>query len=195
MQNRNSISWQKKAILATSMTLLGGSIGYWLAHRSDTSALHRYAFAGDERDIKAVEQLFEDPDNRYLLTTRDWYDVRTMMLNRMSDFSDPATYGDLTIKIAREKDTDAFVGFTAHHPLSFYKSKLLFLAVAPDMRGKGYGRALAQGALDDMKAEGALKAVLDVREENTPARKLYNSLGFKDRSISGGFVRTEIFLD
>lgn len=187
------ISFKKRMMLTGLMIVAGASVGYWLTHRDADSAIKRYVFAGDERDIKAVEALFADPDNRYLLTTRDWYDVRTMMLNKMSDFVDPSTYGDLTINIAREKDTDAFIGFTAHHRLSFYKSKLLFLAIASDMRGKGYGRKMAQMALDDMKADGAMKVVLDVREENDRARSLYKSLGFKERSISGGFVHCEKF--
>jgi len=52
------------------------------------------------------------------------------------------------------------------------------VAVRPECRGKGYGRALVESALDHGLAAGALTALLDVRRSNLAAQRLYLSLGF-----------------
>ena len=52
------------------------------------------------------------------------------------------------------------------------------VAVRPEHRGKGYGRALVQSALGHGRAAGALTALLEVRRSNLAARCLYLSLGF-----------------
>ena len=52
------------------------------------------------------------------------------------------------------------------------------LLVKPDCRGKGYGRALLQTAIE---ANFPKKMILDVYENNTPALNLYLSLGFKEK--------------
>lgn len=51
------------------------------------------------------------------------------------------------------------------------------LLVAPEHRGKGYGRALLQAAIE---AELPKKVQLEVYVNNTPAVNLYRSLGFKE---------------
>jgi len=52
------------------------------------------------------------------------------------------------------------------------------VAVRPVHRGKGYGRALVESALDHGRAAGALTAMLEVRRSNLAAQRLYRSLGF-----------------
>ena len=52
------------------------------------------------------------------------------------------------------------------------------VAVRPDHRGRGYGRALVVSALDHARERGARTALLDVRRSNLPAQRLYFSLGF-----------------
>jgi ribosomal protein S18 acetylase RimI-like enzyme len=192
MQSIKPISSSTKALFLALAIGAGSSLVYLFKSTEPTevkdSAYKRYLFNDDERDIKDVASIYADPTDNYLLHTRPVYDVRAMMSNRASQYDDPSTYGDLTIMIARDKNSGEFIGFTAHQKLSFFKSKLLFLAIAKDARGKGYGRTLAQQAIADMKREGARKVVLDVREENQPARTLYESLGFKAMSSSRGFV-------
>jgi len=55
---------------------------------------------------------------------------------------------------------------------------LLDLAVAPDLRGRGIGRLLAERVLDEARAFGARLVTLEVAEDNVAARRLYASLGF-----------------
>lgn len=192
---KQSRSFYSKFIVVIMVTVAAAASVYYVHHQiasEQTLAYNRYIFAGDERDIHDVERLFADPDDRYLLTTRPEYDVRSMMTYRMSEYDDPSTVGNLTIMIARDKAIGNFIGFTAHHKLSFYRSKLLFLAIDAQARGKGYGRSMIMQALHDMRREGARKVVLDAREENKRARALYESVGFKEQYVSHGFVRYEV---
>ncbi|WP_322797851.1 GNAT family N-acetyltransferase [Thermoflexus sp.] len=52
------------------------------------------------------------------------------------------------------------------------------VAVAPGFRGRGIGRALVSACLEYARAHGARWAALQVRADNTPALRLYRSLGF-----------------
>ena len=54
------------------------------------------------------------------------------------------------------------------------------VAVRPDHRGKGIGRALVESALDHGRASGARTALLEVRRSNASAQRLYVSLGFAE---------------
>ncbi len=53
------------------------------------------------------------------------------------------------------------------------------LAVRPDWRRQGLGRALALDVLAHAKARGCLRATLEVRPSNKVAVALYQSLGFE----------------
>ena len=52
------------------------------------------------------------------------------------------------------------------------------VAVAPEFRGRGIGRALVAACLEYARAHGARWAALQVRADNIPALRLYRSLGF-----------------
>ena len=52
------------------------------------------------------------------------------------------------------------------------------IAVAPGHRGSGHGRALVMALLHWGAAAGAMSAYLQVRAQNAPALRLYESLGF-----------------
>ncbi|WP_193755331.1 GNAT family N-acetyltransferase [Microbacterium testaceum] len=52
------------------------------------------------------------------------------------------------------------------------------LIVAPSVRGEGRGRRLLRLALDHAGARGVSRVQLGVLASNTPARRLYESLGF-----------------
>lgn len=52
------------------------------------------------------------------------------------------------------------------------------VAVRPEHRGKGYGRALVAAAVAHGREAGASTAILEVRRSNQPAQRLYLSLGF-----------------
>ncbi|MBP1635324.1 MAG: ribosomal-protein-alanine N-acetyltransferase [Acidobacteria bacterium] len=53
------------------------------------------------------------------------------------------------------------------------------VAVRPELRGKGLGRALVESALHHGRAAGARMALLEVRRSNLAAQRLYLGLGFR----------------
>jgi len=55
---------------------------------------------------------------------------------------------------------------------------IMNVAVDPDLRGSGVGRALVQKVLDDCREAGASFVSLEVRESNLPAISLYRNMGF-----------------
>ncbi|OKK15218.1 acetyltransferase [Streptomyces sp. CB00455] len=58
------------------------------------------------------------------------------------------------------------------------------VAVAPGHRGRGHGRTLMLLAEHTALAAGARALALHVAEGNTPARGLYESLGYRDTAVS-----------
>lgn len=52
------------------------------------------------------------------------------------------------------------------------------VAVHPDARRQGVGRALVDHLLADARARGARRVTLEVRHDNVAARALYERLGF-----------------
>ena len=58
------------------------------------------------------------------------------------------------------------------------ETDMMNLAVAPDARRQGTGRALVLALVDALTEKGSHSLMLEVRVSNTPAQKLYESLGF-----------------
>lgn len=59
----------------------------------------------------------------------------------------------------------------------FDEEELLLLAVMPEQRGRGYGAQLLERFLDDARARGATRALLEMRDGN-PAEQLYRRRRF-----------------
>lgn len=57
------------------------------------------------------------------------------------------------------------------------------IAVKESCRKQGKGKALVLALIDDAKSRNVKKLFLEVRENNTVAIKLYESLGFKKISV------------
>jgi ribosomal protein S18 acetylase RimI-like enzyme len=68
------------------------------------------------------------------------------------------------------------------------------LAVLPQHRGMGIGHALLEAVDRRAKALGCCKITLEVREDNTGARALYERLGFSDYTQAGMTIPT-LFLE
>jgi ribosomal protein S18 acetylase RimI-like enzyme len=61
------------------------------------------------------------------------------------------------------------------------------LGVLPEFRGKGFGRAVLQGAVDKLKEAGAKEIMLQVATGNANALHLYESCGFVTTSTMDYF--------
>jgi ribosomal protein S18 acetylase RimI-like enzyme len=57
-------------------------------------------------------------------------------------------------------------------------SSLMSFVVDAPLRGNGFGRAIMQRALDEIKARGRKFTMLDVNKHNSRAQGLYTSMGF-----------------
>lgn len=69
------------------------------------------------------------------------------------------------------------------------------LAVSPDMRRKGIGRALLTAALERGRKTGIEKATLLVSPKNIPALRLYSSLGFKPTRMVHAFDHNYLHME
>jgi ribosomal-protein-alanine N-acetyltransferase len=63
------------------------------------------------------------------------------------------------------------------------EGEVLNIAVAPEDRGRGVGRALLGAMLDRLRAGGADTAWLEVRRSNAAAIALYQAAGFQPRGL------------
>ena len=64
---------------------------------------------------------------------------------------------------------------------------LLNVAVHPERRGLGHGRALVAAVVAEAEAARARVVYLEVRAGNVIARRLYRHLGFKDLGVRRGY--------
>ena len=64
---------------------------------------------------------------------------------------------------------------------------LLNVAVHPERRGLGHGRALVAAVVGEAEAARARVVYLEVRAGNVIARRLYRQLGFKDLGVRRGY--------
>jgi GNAT superfamily N-acetyltransferase len=71
-----------------------------------------------------------------------------------------------------------FRGFSTFHARPLVN--IHDLAVLPDWRGKGVGRALLAAVESRARAWGCCRLTLEVLDENARARRLYESVGFSD---------------
>jgi ribosomal protein S18 acetylase RimI-like enzyme len=91
-------------------------------------------------------------------------------------------HGGARVFLAYEEDQSAglaicFIGF------STFKAKPLVnvhdLAVAPQFRGRGVGKALLEAVAADARQLGCGKVTLEVRADNAKAIELYRRVGFQ----------------
>ena len=112
---------------------------------------------------------------------------QVMEIERLSFTSDPWTPGlflhELKLDFSRlhlARTADAarrLVGYACWW-LVGDEVHILNLAVHPEARGTGAGRALVQRIVDDAVGHGATSVSLEVRPENAAALGLYRAMGF-----------------
>ncbi len=83
------------------------------------------------------------------------------------------------------------IGFVIYYPRGLKLGQFLFLGVAQGHRRKGIARKLAVYAIEDMKRLGMLGVKMTTRTDNTKARRLYESLGFKQLWTDGAYMNFE----
>jgi GNAT superfamily N-acetyltransferase len=66
------------------------------------------------------------------------------------------------------------------------------LFVAEDARGSGLGKAMVEAAIERATARGCRRIELDVDDDNTSARVLYEKLGFAEKNGGNAFMQRRI---
>lgn len=64
---------------------------------------------------------------------------------------------------------------------------ILSIGVDPPGRGKGIAEALLAASIDENRANGCLKVILEVREGNARARRFYEKQGFRQIGLRKGY--------
>jgi ribosomal protein S18 acetylase RimI-like enzyme len=143
----------------------------------------------ERRDLNAVADLVEmcfsdsmDPDGRrYIRDLR--LNARTAgFWQAMGAFSEPTQnpyYGYVW------EEDNRLVGNVSLFPFQTLGQRSYLIAnvaVHPDYRGRGIGRALTSAAINFARSRNAQTAWLHVRDDNGPAVHIYQSLGFIERT-------------
>ena len=67
--------------------------------------------------------------------------------------------------------------------------QLLALAVLPEARRRGVGRRLLEHLLEEARASGGQRVILEVARTNTAARHLYEAAGFRVFNVRARYYR------
>jgi ribosomal-protein-alanine acetyltransferase len=90
------------------------------------------------------------------------------------------------LMVAVEGDAEMVVGYTCRWRVAD-EVHLLNVAVHPDRRGGGHGRALVFDVIAEAERAGCSVVFLEVRAGNVVARRLYRTLGFRDLGVRRGY--------
>ena len=126
------------------------------------------------------------PDIRPLVAA----DLQEVLRIERETFPDPWTQEALADSLrpgpmralAAVKATGQVVGY-AMGLVVVPDAEVLNLAVAPDQRGRGTGKALLLALLEAMRVAGATQAFLEVRRSNDAAIALYRAVGFEPLGV------------
>ncbi|MBN1823102.1 MAG: ribosomal protein S18-alanine N-acetyltransferase [Endomicrobiales bacterium] len=85
---------------------------------------------------------------------------------------------------------DRVIGYAGYWQIED-EAHLVNLAVHPDFRKQGVGKRTLEFIMEESRKAGLSKILLEVRESNLPARKMYGSLGFKNSGTRPDYYITE----
>lgn len=130
----------------------------------------RFAAATDLAALDDIERrAFPDPWSRAMLE---------------AELSSPYSF----LLVAEEEEGRPPVAYAAFRTAAD-EAELLRLAVVPEERGRGFGRALVDRGLERLAWEGVRSCFLEVREDNAHARSLYEHAGFQCTGRRRGYYR------
>jgi ribosomal protein S18 acetylase RimI-like enzyme len=155
-----------KSILASSILPVGFRFVPWTPTLLETHA-----------DVKH-RGFRNDSDAKIFPTFRDYSRCVGLM---QSISSNSAFVPEATLLIANgdEQNLFEYVACIQGMKLSGEVGAIQNVAVLPDYRGRGLGRALVLGSLNGFRQTGSRCVTLEVTADNLPATKLYSRIGFR----------------
>lgn len=87
---------------------------------------------------------------------------------------------------------DGFIIGAAGYTFNGFEGYINNVVIDEDFRGKGYSKVLMESLLNHGREEGINEYTLEVRVSNTPAVKLYESLGFVSEGIRKNFYERPV---
>jgi ribosomal protein S18 acetylase RimI-like enzyme len=175
----------KKFIFITAITSIIGGSAYFYYNQTPQTLISDFNPA---RDTQEIMNIFHK--NWYWLLASENSSPAFMVKHQTYD-ANPLHFGSLHFKVLREQHKLA--GFAAYYMETPTQGRLLFLAVDHDFRGRGYGRLLAECAMQELFNLGADHLVLWTRVANLPAQKIYRELGFIEKFDENGFLCFEYY--
>jgi [ribosomal protein S18]-alanine N-acetyltransferase len=135
-------------------------------------------------------------------------DLAAMLRIEQASFADPWTVDSLAtalslermrVLVAESAEQGRERGAAGREVLGYVvalvvgpEAEIADLAVAPDARRQGIGRALLSGALAELRAAAVRTVYLEVRESNQGARTLYEAYGFESVGRRRGYYRSPV---
>lgn len=174
------MGWPKIMAIVALIGLIG--VGSWYLYQQSQPAEQILDF-DDARDTQDIVNIFNR--DMYWLTASEDFSPEFMLKYR-APTQDVRYLGRLHIKVLCNKE--GLIGFVAYYMKSATEGFLLFLAVNPPFRGKGYAERLLNYAFNELKGMGASIVRILTRTDNIPAQKLYTRINFTETSRDDGFV-------
>lgn len=87
---------------------------------------------------------------------------------------------------------DGFIIGAAGYTFNGFEGYINNVVIDEDFRGKGYSKILMESLLNHGREGGINEYTLEVRVSNTPAVKLYESLGFVSEGVRKNFYERPV---
>lgn len=87
---------------------------------------------------------------------------------------------------------DGYIIGAAGYTFNGFEGYINNVVIDEDFRGKGYSKILMESLLNHGRKEGINEYTLEVRVSNTPAVKLYESLGFVSEGVRKNFYERPV---
>lgn len=118
-----------------------------------------------------------DTDAMIFPTFRE-YDRCLQLMDSIAASSSFLPSATVLIAVGRRPGTTEYVANIQGMRLSEEIGAIQNVAVVPDFRNRGLGRALVLGSLRGFRQSGVRRVTLEVTADNIPAVKLYRRIGF-----------------
>ena len=187
MLNTTHRSYTQYVVLAVAFLAVGIGGVFWYTRVKHKTGIVPYE---PSRDRTFTINVFK----------KDWYWLLSdyspnYSLDRLLDYKTPNN-DDLSeagkLIMYTYLDAGKPAGFVHFHEKELKIGQILFLAVDNYYRGKGYAREMMNFAIKELKNRGMLTIRMNTRTDNTKARALYESLGFKQIWTDGAYIIYEL---